>query len=139
MSIDYTVEVLLNPLLDFTLALQASSPLQPFLDCQNFPPYLQHPFVFQNRRLTSGLGSSLIYYLQNLISKTHSHYVTPVIKTVWVHLQLKCYEELSKSELGVCVCVCARAHVPPAYKDIRGTSRAVLWLRVCLPIHGIQV
>lgn len=84
MSIDYAAEVLLNPLLDFTLALQASSLLQPFLDCQNFPLYLQHPFVLQNRSLTSGLGSSLIYYRQNIISKTYSHHVTPLIKTVWI-------------------------------------------------------
>lgn len=84
MSIDYAADVLLNPLLDFTLALQASSPLQPFLDCQNFPPYLQHPPVLQDRRLTSGLGSSLIYYRQNIISKTLSHYVIPLIKAVWV-------------------------------------------------------
>ena len=84
MSVDSATAVLLNHLADFTLALQASSPLQPFLDYQNFPSYPQHPSVLQNSHLTSGPASFLIYYRQNIISKIHSYHVIPLIKNVWV-------------------------------------------------------
>ena len=63
-------------------------------------------------------------------------YVNRHSKT-WLQAGLGWWTAWSYSDMCWWVCVCVR--VPPAYKDIRGTSRVVPWLRVCLPIQGIQV